>query len=496
MRASFQITAGLATAAVLAAYPLVSAQQETNAARAMARHRHLNPAAATGTAATVANVDPQSAAAANAKLIPPGISAAEADALLAKLAALDGRLLPTREIVELLDQIMNLPASHMESALATLKGVQSPVLGAFLYSSLFARWGEIDPDAARAQLASLQGNPIARFSGTAALASGWLAKNPDEFVSFLTDKSKGSDPKLEEMRRMMTGSLFSGMNSLDPATAERLIKAAPVDQRSNLILEAARNNPDIDVTMAGVRAIEEARSPEQRADVHQRVARIIAERGDPAAAIEYSSGQTDPKDRKAGYSSALSTWMQEDKEAATAWIASQPPDIQAEAASGLRGRVSEMNAKELASFADTVDPSVQPQLWSMGLKSAAERDPADAVSFLPKVAPEDRPQSYQTVAESWTRKDPEAASGWIDQLPSGKEKDQAIVGMTNSIGSKEPDSATLWAATIQDPGTRAATTEKYATDWLKRDPEAAATWIQQSPALSPEQKLKFFPTSP
>jgi hypothetical protein len=293
------------------------------------------------------------------------------------------------------------------------------------------------------------------------------------------------------MRKLMAGSLFSGMNVLDPATADRLIAASPPDQRANLILQVAQNNPDIDLSAAGERALAESRNADDRAGVHSRIARIMAERGDPANAISYASSLSESKERKASYDSALNLWMNEDKDAATSWIKSQPVDIQKEAVGGLRGKVNGMTSTELSSFANNVDASVQPQLWSMAVRGAADRDPADAVNFLPNVKPEDRPQSYQTVAESWTKKDPEAASGWVDQLPQGNEKDKAIVGLTSSVGSKEPDSAAMWASTISDPEVRAVTTEKYATDWLKRDPAAAAQWIQQAPALAPEQKLRL-----
>jgi hypothetical protein len=494
MRAAFQIPIGLAAAAAAAFVPLSSARDDLNLTRTRTAKLAALPDAQLP-AIDPATGKPIAPGKSAPSRIPPGASPAEASATITLLGSLDGKLLSTRDIIDALERVMNLPASHMDDALAVLKDIKAPALSGFLFSALFSRWGELDPDEARAKLADVGSNPFARYAGTASLASGWLEKDPDTFISFLTDKSGKPDPKLDEMRKLMAGSLFSGMNVLDPATADRLIAASPPDKRAELILQVAQNNPDIDLSAAGERALAEARNADDRAGVHSRIARIMAERGDPANAISYASSLSESKERKASYDSSLNLWMKEDKDAATAWIKSQPIDIQAEAAGGLRGSVNGMSSSELSSFANNVDPSVQPQLWSMAVRGAADRDPADAVNFLPNVKPEDRPQSYQTVAESWTKKDPEAASGWVDQLPQGNEKDKAIVGLTSSVGSKEPDSAAMWASTISDPEIRAVTTEKYATDWLKRDPAAAAQWIQQAPALAPEQKLRLLQPS-
>ena len=487
MRPAYQITLGLAVAAAAGAIPVSEAARELRDRRARLAVTVAGTAASPEAAADAAGTTGGKAAP-DASRIPPGVAPADASAVVAALATLDGRLLSAREIIEALDKVMDLPLSHMEDALGMIKDFRNPILSGFLHSALFARWGELDPDAARGKLTELGSNPFARFAGTASLASGWLEKDPDALVTWLTDKSIKSDPKLAEMQQMMAQSLMSGMMPLDPATAERLIAAAPREDRARLILDVAQNNPDIDITMAGQRALEESRNPDERAGIHGRIARIIADRGDVRAALDYAAGQGDARDRSAGYETTLDAWMREDKDEAASWLRGQPVETQREAVKGLRSHVSTLDSKSLASFASTVDPAVQPELWSMGVNAAANRDPADALNFLPHVKEDDRPQSYQTIATAWTKKDPEAASGWVDQLPGGPDKDKAIVGLAGAIGEKEPDSAAIWASTISDEATRAATTQRFAADWLKRDPEAAAQWIQQSPAIPPVQK--------
>ena len=127
----------------------------------------------------------------------------------------------------------------------------------------------------------------------------------------------------------------------------------------------------------------------------------------------------------------------------------------------------------------------------MGLQQTAQKNPEEALRYLPNVAEDQRPYSYQQIAQSWTKKDPEAASSWIDPMPPGNEKDNAIQGMVEELRTKEPDSSTIWASTIEDEGTRTRLLNENAKLWLKRDRPAAEEWINSTDTLTDDQRAKL-----
>jgi hypothetical protein len=124
----------------------------------------------------------------------------------------------------------------------------------------------------------------------------------------------------------------------------------------------------------------------------------------------------------------------------------------------------------------------------MAVDENAGRNPQEALRYLPSMSDSDRPNGYQEIASEWTKKDSQAASEWIDPLPPGKEKDKAIEGMVQELGAKDPYGSTAWASTIGDENTRVNLVSQNAQIWLKKDPDAAREWINATDTLTADQK--------
>jgi hypothetical protein len=497
MNAPAQVFAALVVVGAVSFLPLGTRFQEADILaekidkRAFAQRA--TDAALTASRTAAAQQDPAAGGGA-AERIPAGVSAAVASATIAEIQALDGKMLSSRRIVELLDKLMQLPESHMEEARAAIEQSKNMVLTGFLASALYSRWGELNPEAAKIALqdASKSGNPVFKFAGAAALAGGWMEKDPDAFIKWVTEKPEGEDRVSEEMRRVMMDSALAGMANIDSATAEKLIAAAPKERRAWMIMDMAEHNPNIDPKDAAARALAEAGEDNgQRSSIHWRLARNLADK-DPQEAFKYA--ETLPENERGNYYQAgFESWMKKDKAEAMKWITSQPENVQTNAVRGMRGEFDDMSYAETMKFAEQLGGKASEEVWFSALNEKARDEPQAALEYLPNVPEDRRHFSYNEIANEWTKKDPEAASEWIYDLEAGKEKDHAIQGMVQELKGKEPDSSTIWASTITDEGMRNRLVTESAKVWLRRDRDAATEWINNSETLSEELKNKLLP---
>lgn len=494
-----QIMTALAVAGAAAFLPLNSQFEEAgNLEQAVEKKARAFEKTAVATAPGADTKTGAAAAAVSAaamERIPEGVSLAEAVRTIQELAALDGKMLSSRRIMELAAKIMALPPSHMEEARATLQEMKNPILGAALYSALFSRWGELDPEAAKTALeASSTGNPILKFAGAAALAGGWMEKNPDGFIAWISKDQEGLTPqekkKQQELRDAMMGSVLSGMADIDSATAEKLIAASPKDRRPWLIMDMASRDPNADPREAVSRALAEAGDNSgSRSQVLWRAGDMLSRR-DPLEAIKFAEEQK-PEERGSIYRSAMDAWVEKDKPEAMKWLKTQPETVQADAVKGMRGEVRDMSYEDMQKFTGGLTGKASQEVWIMAVDTKSSENPQESLQYLPHLDDDHRPNGYIEIAREWTKKDPSAASEWIDGLDPGKEKDHAIQGMVRELRSKEPDSSTIWASTIGDEGTRERLVTENAKTWLKRDEAAATEWINATETISDDVRAKL-----
>ena len=81
------------------------------------------------------------------------------------------------------------------------------------------------------------------------------------------------------------------------------------------------------------------------------------------------------------------------------------------------------------------------------------------------------------VTGRWANVDPRAASEYLAELPDSAGKDAAVDGFAKRLAVEDPESAALWATTIQDERLRAKALGRIATSWAAIDREAAGAWL-------------------
>lgn len=250
--------------------------------------------------------------------------------------------------------------------------------------------------------------------------------------------------------------------------------------------------------------------PQDRSTVQGSVLRQWAVQ-DPAAAVAAVSAMADP-DRRAQCSAALAeAWAQTAPAAALAYARTLEGDVRQRALLGMAQGASHMTAGNRQAGREAVpevlrspvtDETMVQQavssIYSLIYNNYHEPDiprtSADWIASLP--GGQVREQALQQHLASWCSADSMAASRWVQAQPPGEARDQAASELVNQIAPKDPASAFVWAADIQEPDQRSRRLLETVQLWQKTNPQAALQAIEASGLSAAEKSTLMEAASP
>ncbi|MEM7144255.1 MAG: hypothetical protein AAF591_03915 [Verrucomicrobiota bacterium] len=101
---------------------------------------------------------------------------------------------------------------------------------------------------------------------------------------------------------------------------------------------------------------------------------------------------------------------------------------------------------------------------------------------------EDRRNSIRNLVMNWVENDPVAASRWLTDLPSGADRDSAIIGFVERYAEVgDPEEVVPWLNEIENESLRRRYSEGLGADWLKRDRKKAIQWLRSQSGLPPKR---------
>ena len=109
--------------------------------------------------------------------------------------------------------------------------------------------------------------------------------------------------------------------------------------------------------------------------------------------------------------------------------------------------------------------------WAMGLPDGSAREAA-----------------VSGVIGVWLYQDYEAAAAWVRSLPEGDVRDSGVDRMVAATRNRNPQEAFRLAEGVSDPGRRSRLLSMVSLGWLASEPDQARVAIENSSALSAEQK--------
>lgn len=193
------------------------------------------------------------------------------------------------------------------------------------------------------------------------------------------------------------------------------------------------------------------------------------------AAAEWAMAGTDGADAlqwaanaggATGLSAAFQELTQKNAEVASQHFSMLPPETQAERLQSLTDALGQQK------------PQALPQLYA-GL-------PEDMRSDV----------NLREALTSLAKLNVEQASGWLNEIPSGKARDTGISGLVDYLikaPQPDPEAAAHWAAASADPEAQGRRLQRVAEAWQKQDPSGAAAAIRSSNLAEPvrQQLLGF-----
>lgn len=106
-------------------------------------------------------------------------------------------------------------------------------------------------------------------------------------------------------------------------------------------------------------------------------------------------------------------------------------------------------------------------------RSLAEADPAAGARFLAGLPASERQAAAVSFTAAWAKQDAAAAWSWLNQNVNGRRSDTA----ESWAEAVAPDEGARVLATAAPSRARDAAGGALASDWMQRDPAAAAAWL-------------------
>ncbi|MFC1497357.1 hypothetical protein ACFLS1_02645 [Verrucomicrobiota bacterium] len=109
----------------------------------------------------------------------------------------------------------------------------------------------------------------------------------------------------------------------------------------------------------------------------------------------------------------------------------------------------------------------------------ASRSPEEAAAWTDSLEDDQLcSEAMAQVARQWARKDVEATAEWLNQYPPSGKRDKAVINFAYTISRTNAETALFWANTVQDKTSRRSTVDSIMRSWTRRDPDAAAKFVE------------------
>jgi hypothetical protein len=345
----------------------------------------------------------------------------------------------------LMDYYAGLSPDQLEAEARKLEGLpmSERMVASFL---LFGRWAESDPMAAMAYSNSMG---MAGGFVRPTILQSWASVDPENAARYYAENSA----------QFMGGMMGGGSGA------------------ASIAGEWARQDPN------GALAWANTLQGREKSDAISSVVREVAST-DPARAAELAA-TLDPAARGDAYRTIASQWGASNFAEAETWIRSLPADQQdaamAEALAGLSRENPQLAAQKLASMPPG---SARDEAAATLAGNWGRQAPAEALAWIMKEGSEEaQRQAVRDIIPNLAARDDAAALAFVSGQPAGQVRDSAASAYVMNNRSSNISTVMRVAESIEDDGSRMRTVGMAAGRWMREDPAAATTYIQQSESI-------------
>lgn len=222
-------------------------------------------------------------------------------------------------------------------------------------------------------------------------------------------------------------------------------------------------------------------NPADRAKLLEKTASSWGNR-DPEAAWQWAASITDPEAQKKAYAAIGKSWVTADPEKAVTFLQKEQPaeiDHWGPAAAEALGANSPDQA---LAWLRSLPADKQEILTVNTLQGIMKEDPGKALDYSHLISNDDRRHDLLRQATTELAKnDVTLASSRLSSMPASSDRDAAIAGLFQPAFEVEPDSALIWANSIQNQSNKVSTVTNGFQQWLRDDSAAAEAWLVRTP---------------
>lgn len=136
------------------------------------------------------------------------------------------------------------------------------------------------------------------------------------------------------------------------------------------------------------------------------------------------------------------------------------------------------------------DPAARTEALHGVVGGWADADPAGLTHFLADLpSGPDHGAMLGQALQSWVRRDPEAAAAWINNRDTSPDYDEGVAAVA-SANFVKADVALNWAESISNPKLRSETIAEVLHGWVIEDPAAAKQYFVATKNLLPEDRQR------
>ena len=174
--------------------------------------------------------------------------------------------------------------------------------------------------------------------------------------------------------------------------------------------------------------------------------------------------------------SILAQWSTSDPRAAFAWALTQRSSMDNMHLAVLPlQRIAMDDPAEALRLAEELDGMRKQAALGSIVSTWADNDPEAAAAWL-ESADGDMPQALSAVAFAFAQRSPREAFEWVSTLPK-KSQQVALHSLVSATASHSPEQAVSLIATIRDAELRTEATTTLVMGWAQNAPQDAAAWV-------------------
>jgi len=208
---------------------------------------------------------------------------------------------------------------------------------------------------------------------------------------------------------------------------------------------------------------------------------------DPTAALAWAAAQGDGREGRITMAGVIGGWWDSDPRAAEAYVAQHADTLGIEPIMRIASQLSRQDPERAREWANSLSTVEARRMASTNIAmEMSNSDPKAASEWAASLPDEVRGRTLEGVISRWARSDSNAVGQWINGL-NGATRDEAVSAFSTTMVSRDPAAALTWAATVSDPTRRNATVDRVVSAWLRRSPDDAKAWIQNSTLPDPEK---------